>query len=209
MVGKHCLYLVLSYRHADVEHTMSVCLDNIALAVHYCYAVHVERHALYGYVATLVGNLTRYLERRLVGEVDGVALCLCVDEAQLLGRLKLVDAECRHNHICSSVAGIRQGTYLVRTVYQGVAAITKLCKSWNVRRTEHCISCHTMVHVMLGTLVRDVVESIVYRIVEGVVGLQAFLVADKVAIVVAFDGLGVERLVPNAHLVNGSLEART
>ena len=64
-----------------------------------------------------------------------------------------------------------------------------------------------MVHVILSALVRDVVESIVNRIVEGVVSLQTVLITYEVAVVVACDGVSAERLVPQTHLVYGSLEA--
>ena len=64
-----------------------------------------------------------------------------------------------------------------------------------------------MVHIILGALVRDVVEGIVNRIVEGVVSLQAVLITYEVAVVVACDGIGGERLVSQTHLVDGSLEA--
>ena len=207
MVGKHSLHLVLSYGHADGELSVSVGLDDVALAVHYCYAVNGERHSLYGHVAALIHHLTRNVERRLVREVHGVALCLRVDEAQLLCRCKLMDAECRHNHIRSSVAGVGQRANLIRTVCSCVAAVAELCRSRDIFRTDSNTRSHTMVHIILGALVRDVVEGIVNRIVEGVVSLQAVLITYEVAVVVACDGVSGERLVPQTHLVDGSFEA--
>ena len=44
------------------------------------------------------------------------------------GSVKLMYAECRHNHIGGSVAGIRQRTYLIRTVGARIAAIAELCR---------------------------------------------------------------------------------
>ena len=207
MVGKHSLHLVLSYGHADSELSVSVGLHDVALAVHYGDSVHGERHAFNGHVATLVHHLTRNVERRLVREVHGVALCLRVDEAQLLCRCKLMDAECRHNHIRSSVAGIGQRANLIRSVYRSVAAVAELSRSRNVFRTDSNTRSHTMVHVILSALVRDVVEGVVNRIVEGVVSLQTVLITYEVAVVVACDGVSAERLVPQTHLVDGSLEA--
>ena len=207
MVGEHCLHLVLSYRYAYGELSVGIGLHDVALAVHYGDSVHGERHSLYGHVATLVHHLTRNLERRLVREVHGVALCLRVDEAQLLCRCKLMYAECRHNHIRSSVAGVGQRTNLIRTVCSCVAAVAELCESRNVFRTGRNIRSHTMVHVVLSALVRYVVESVVNRIVEGVVSLQTVLITYEVAVVVACDGVSIERLVPQTHLVYGSFEA--
>ena len=186
---------------------MSVGLHDVALAVHNGYAVHGERHSLYGHVATLVHHLTRDVERRLVREVHGVALCLRVDEAQLLSRCKLMDAECGHNHIRSSVAGIGQRANLIRSVYRSVAAVSELSRSRDVFRTDRYARSHTMIHVVLGALVRDVVEGIVNRIVEGVVSLQTVLITYEVAAIVACDGVSAERLVPQTHLVYGSFEA--
>ena len=74
MVGKHSLHLMLSYGHADSELSVRVGLHNVALAVHYGDAIHGERHALNGHVATLIHHLTRNVERRLIREVHGVAL---------------------------------------------------------------------------------------------------------------------------------------
>ena len=207
MVGEHCLHLVLSYGHAYGELSVSVGLHDVALAVHYGDSVHGERHSLYGHVAALIHHLTRNFERRLVREVHGVALCLRVDEAQLLCRSKLMDAECRHNHIRSSVAGVGQRTNLIRTVCSCVAAVAELCGSRNVFRTGRNIRSHTMVHVVLGALVRYVVEGVINRIVEGVVSLQTVLITYEVAVVVACDGVSIERLVPQTHLVYGSFEA--
>ena len=207
MVGEHCLHLVLSYGHAYGELSVSVGLHDVALAVHYGDSVHGERHTLYGHVATLVHHLTRNFERRLVREVHGVALCLRVDEAQLLCRCKLMYAECRHNHIRSSVAGVGQRTNLIRTVCSCVAAVAELCRCRYVFRTDSNTRSHTMIHVVLCALVRDVVEGIVNRIVEGVVSLQAVLITYEVAVVVACDGVSGERLVPQTHLVDGSFEA--
>ena len=207
MVGEHCLHLVLSDGHADGELSVSVGLHDVALAVHYGDSVHGERHALYGHVAALVHPLTRDVERRLVGEVHGVALSLRVDEAQLLSRCKLMDAECRHNHVCSSVAGVRQRSNLIRSVYRSVAAMSELSRCRDVFRAGRNARSHTMIHVILSALVRDVVESVVNRIVEGVVSLQTVLVTHEIATVVVSECVGVERLVPQTHLVDGSLEA--
>ena len=207
MVGEHCLHLVLSYGHAYGELSVSVGLHDVALAVHYGDSVHGERHTLYGHVATLIHHLTRNLERRLVREVDGVALCLRVDEAQFLCRCKLMYAECRHNHIRSSVAGVGQRTNLIRTVCSCVAAVAELCGSRNVFRTDSNTRSHTMVHVVLSALVRYVVEGVVNRIVEGVVSLQTVLVTYYIAVVVVGEGVSIERLVPDTHLVDGSFEA--
>ena len=207
MVGEHCLHLVLSYGHADGELSVSVGLHDVALAVHYGDSVHGERHSLYGHVAALIHHLTRNFERRLVREVHGVALCLRVDEAQLLCRCKLMYAECRHNHIRSSVAGVGQRTNLIRTVCSCVAAVAELCRCRYVFRTDSNTRSHTMIHVVLCALVRYVVEGVVNRIVEGVVSLQTVLVTYEVAVVVACDGIGGERLVPKTNLVDGSFEA--
>ena len=207
MVGEHCLHLVLSYGHAYGELSVSVGLHDVALAVHYGDSVHGERHSLYGHVAALIHHLTRNFERRLVREVHGVALCLRVDEAQLLCRSKLMDAECRHNHIRSSVAGVGQRTNLIRTVCSCVAAVAELCRCRNVFRTDSNARSHTMIHVILCALVRDVVEGVVNRIVEGVVSLQTVLITYEVAVVVVGDGVSAERLVPQTHLVYGSFEA--
>ena len=113
MVGEHCLHLVLSYRYTYGELSLSVGLNDIALAVHYGYAVNGKRNALNGHVAALIHHLTRNVERRLIRKVYGVALCLRVDEAQLLSRRKLMYAKSRHNHIGGSVAGVGQRTNLV------------------------------------------------------------------------------------------------
>ena len=113
MVGKHSLHLVLSYRYAYGELSLSVGLNDIALAVHYGDTVNGKRNTLNGHVATLIHHLTRNVERRLIREVHGVALCLRVDEAQLLSRRKLMYAKSRHNHIGGSVAGVGQRTNLV------------------------------------------------------------------------------------------------
>ena len=207
MVGEHCLHLMLSYRYAYGELSVSVGLDDVALAIHNGDSVNGKRNSLYGHVATLVHHLTRNVERRLVREVHGVALCLRVDEAQLLCRCKLMYAECRHNHIRSSVAGVRQRTNLIRTVFSCVAAVAELCGSRNVFRTDSNTRSHTMVHVVLGALVRDVVEGIVNRIVEGIVSLQAVLITNNVAVVVVGEGVSIERLVPDTNFVDGSFEA--
>ena len=106
MVGKHSLHLVLSYRHAYGELSVSIGLHDVALAVHYGYAVNGKRNTLNGHVAALVHHLTRNVERRLIRKVYGVALCLRVDEAQLLSRRKLMYAKSRHNHVGGSVAGV-------------------------------------------------------------------------------------------------------
>ena len=66
-----------------------------------------------------------------------------------------------------------------------------------------------MVHVVLGALVRYVVEGVVYRIVEGVVSLQAVLITYDIAVVVVGEGVSIERLVPDTNFVDGSGEAFT
>ena len=66
-----------------------------------------------------------------------------------------------------------------------------------------------MVHVVLCALVRYVVEGVVYRIVEGIVSLQAVLITYNVAVVVVGEGVSIERLVPDTDFVDGSGEAFT
>ena len=132
---------------------MSVGLHDVTLAVHHGHSVHIERNALYRNVAALVCHLSRDVERRLVREVHGVALRLRVDEAQLLGGFKLMYAECRHNHIGGSVAGIRQRTYLIRTVGARIAAIAELCRRRRVGRTYRSSVHHSVVHVVLRAIV--------------------------------------------------------
>ena len=63
MVGKHSLHLVLSYRYAYGELSLSVGLHDVALSVHYGYAVNGKRNTLNGHVAALIHHLTRNVER--------------------------------------------------------------------------------------------------------------------------------------------------
>ena len=136
-----------------------------------------------------------------------MALCLCIEQAQLLLRLKLVYTQSGDNHVAGTVASIGQRTYAVRTVGTCIALVPQLTQGRYVGAAQCSAAHHTMVLVVVDAIVRDIKEAACDSIVEGVVGHQSGLVTYEVAAIVALDVGGRACHIPDTHLIDGALIA--
>ena len=207
MVLHYRLHLVLTHGHADLKHTLGIGLQHLILATHGRCSINIEAYALYGDATALVHHLTSHLERRLVGEVHRVALCLCIEQAQLLLRLELVYTQSGDNHVAGTVTSIGQRTYAVRTIGTGISLVAQLTQGRYVGAAQCCAAHHAMVLVVVDAIIGDIEEAALDCIVEGVVGLQTCLVTYEVAAIVALDVGGRACHIPDAHLIDGALIA--
>ena len=198
---------VVADGHADFVFTLRVGHDGTVFAL-YKLTIHLESYAIDGDVGILIEYLSLDDEGRLVAEVVVVLRQrVGTDISRAAQRFEAVNALAWRDGIAGAGTSERNASDDVVTLVVGHAVARQLLRGGNQLRGLDVIIHRGVATVGIVVGARGVEGQMADGLVQRPVDLQPFFISAQRAVVVVFLLLGVQHVVPDAHLRDVAVES--